>query len=95
MAILFQQDEKIFTLQTKQTAYQMKIDDFGYLLHLYYGGKISGSMDYLLTYYDRGFSGNPYDAGVLGGDSIVFSSCLDSLLSKEENAIIKFWLLPN
>lgn len=20
-------------------------------------------MDYLLTYYDRGFSGNPYDAG--------------------------------
>lgn len=63
MAILFQQDEKIFTLQTKQTAYQMKIDDFGYLLHLYYGGKISGSMDYLLTYYDRGFSGNPYDAG--------------------------------
>lgn len=63
MAILFQQDERIFTLQTKQTAYQMKIDDFGYLLHLYYGGKISGSMDYLLTYYDRGFSGNPYDAG--------------------------------
>ena len=23
--------------------------------------KVSGDMDYLLTYYDRGFSGNPYD----------------------------------
>ncbi len=63
MAILFQQDEKTFTLQTKQTTYQMKIDEFGYLLHLYYGGKISGNMNYLLTYYDRGFSANPYDAG--------------------------------
>lgn len=63
MAILFQQDERVFTIQTKQTTYQMKIDDFGYLLHLYYGGKISGDMDYLLTYYDRGFSANPYDAG--------------------------------
>lgn len=63
MAILFQQDERVFTIQTKQTTYQMKIDDFGYLLHLYYGGKISGNMDYLLTFYDRGFSANPYDAG--------------------------------
>lgn len=63
MAILFQEDERTFTLQTKQTTYQMKIDAFGYLLHLYYGGKISGNMDYLLTYYDRGFSANPYDAG--------------------------------
>ncbi len=63
MAILFQENDRTFTLQTKQTTYQMKIDDFGYLLHLYYGGKISGNMDYLLTYYDRGFSANPYDAG--------------------------------
>lgn len=63
MAILFQENDRTFTLQTKQTTYQMKIDDFGYLLHLYYGGKISGNMDYLLTYYDRGFSANPYDVG--------------------------------
>jgi alpha-galactosidase len=41
----------------------MKIDDYGFLLHLYYGGRIEGNMDYLLTYYDRGFSGNPVDAG--------------------------------
>lgn len=63
MAILFQSEKRIFTLQTKQTTYQMKVDDFGFLLHLYYGAKVSGDMDYLLTYYDRGFSGNPNDVG--------------------------------
>ena len=63
MAILFQKEKKIFTLQTKQTTYQMKVDDFGFLLHLYYGAKVSGDMDYLLTFYDRGFSGNPNDVG--------------------------------
>ena len=63
MAILFQEEKRIFTLQTKQTTYQMKVDDFGFLLHLYYGTKVSGDMDYLLTYYDRGFSGNPNDVG--------------------------------
>lgn len=63
MAILFQEEKRIFTLQTKQMTYQMKVDDFGFLLHLYYGAKVSGEMDYLLTYYDRGFSGNPNDVG--------------------------------
>ncbi len=63
MAIYYQQENRVFSLHTEHTTYQMKIDDFGFLLHLYYGGKISGSMDYLLTYYDRGFSGNPSDAG--------------------------------
>lgn len=41
----------------------MKVDSLGFLLHLYYGARVSGNMDYLLTYYDRGFSGNPADAG--------------------------------
>ena len=63
MAIFYQQQNRIFTLQTKHTTYQMKVDDFGFLLHLYYGSRVAGNMDYLLTYYDRGFSGNPYDAG--------------------------------
>ena len=63
MAIYFQQEKRIFTLHTEHSSYQMKVDDYGFLLHLYYGGKISGDMDYLLTYYDRGFSGNPSDAG--------------------------------
>ena len=37
----------------------MKIDKYGHLLHLYYGEKIRQNMDYLLTFLDRGFSGNP------------------------------------
>lgn len=41
----------------------MQVDRYGFLLHLYYGKKTDTCMDYLLTYYDRGFSGNPYDAG--------------------------------
>lgn len=63
MAIYYQQKNQIFTLQTQNTTYQMKVDNFGFLLHLYYGRKTAGDMDYLLTYYDRGFSGNPYEAG--------------------------------
>ena len=63
MAILYQEKERIFTLHTNNTTYQMKVDEFGFLLHLYYGAKLSGNMDYLLTYYDRGFSGNPSDVG--------------------------------
>lgn len=34
----------------------MQIDAYGFLLHLYYGRKTDGVMDYLLTYADRGFS---------------------------------------
>lgn len=61
MAILFDKQNKIFTLHTLHSTYQMKIDQYGFLLHLYYGHKTQGCMDYLLTYADRGFSGNPYD----------------------------------
>ena len=63
MSILFEEEEKRITLHTKDSTYQMKVDSFGFLLHLYYGRRTEGSMDYLLTYADRGFSGNPYDAG--------------------------------
>ena len=61
MAINYQAENHIFTLNTEHTTYQMQVDQYGFLLHLYYGAKISGNMDYLLTYYDRGFSGNPAD----------------------------------
>lgn len=64
MAIMFDPNQKIFTLHTKNTTYQMQVDALGYLLHLYYGQRTSGSMNYLLTYADRGFSGNPYAAGM-------------------------------
>lgn len=63
MGIIFDKEHKTFTLHTKSTTYQMQVDKYGFLLHLYYGKRAQGCMDYLLTYYDRGFSGNPYDAG--------------------------------
>ena len=63
MSIVYNPNKKIFTLHTKNTTYQMMIDQYGYLLHLYYGTKNNGLMDYLIMYADRGFSGNPYVAG--------------------------------
>jgi alpha-galactosidase len=63
MAIYYDENTKIFTLETVNSTYQMRTDAYGFLLHLYYGTKVLGSMDYLLTYYDRGFSGNPNDVG--------------------------------
>ena len=63
MSILFQEENKLFTIHTKNSTYQMKIDPYGFLLHLYYGKKVAGNMDFLLFYSDRGFSGNPYEAG--------------------------------
>ena len=53
----------LITMDTKRTTYQMKVQEYGFLLHLYYGKKIAGDASYLLTYYDRGFSGNPNEAG--------------------------------
>lgn len=63
MAIYFNSDKKIFTLQTQNTTYQFQADAYGFLLHLYYGSKTEGELDYLLTFADRGFSGNPNDVG--------------------------------
>lgn len=63
MAIVYDEKNQVFFLHTQNTTYQMKVDRYGYLLHLYYGKKMEASMEYMLTYYDRGFSGNPYDAG--------------------------------
>jgi alpha-galactosidase len=63
MSILFNEKKNIFTIHTKNSTYQMMADQYGFLLHLYYGRKTPGDMDYLLTFADRGFSGNPYVAG--------------------------------
>ena len=52
-----------FTLQTEHSTYQFMADRYGNLLHLYYGRKAAGRMDYLLTCADHGFSMNQYDTG--------------------------------
>lgn len=63
MAIYYNKNERLFTLDTENSSYQIKVDRYGFLLHLYYGPKVSGSMEYLLQYYDRGYAPNPDDAG--------------------------------
>lgn len=52
----------VFHIETANTLYQMKVDNFGVLNHLWYGAKTDCVMDYLLDYPDVGFSGNIYEA---------------------------------
>ena len=55
---------RIFTLQTKNTTYQMKADENGILLHTYYGPKLQGGdLSWLIQRMDRGFSPNPSEVG--------------------------------
>lgn len=64
MAILFDSTNRLFTLQTNHSMYQMKADRYGVLLHTWFGMKGSAfDYSYRIAYADRGFSGNPYDAG--------------------------------
>ena len=61
MAIKF--EGNLFQLTTAHTLYQMGIDAFGVLYHLWYGENTDCSMCYLYDYPDVGFSGNLYEAG--------------------------------
>ena len=61
MAIIIK--DNVFTLQTKNSTYQMKADSKGVLLHTYYGKKTDETdYSYLISMQDRGFSGNIYEA---------------------------------
>ncbi len=63
MGIVFDPVKRSYTLHTEHTTYQLQADRFDRLLHLYYGRRSEGCFDYLLSCADRGFSGNPYEAG--------------------------------
>ena len=64
MAILFDSTSRLFTLRTDHSMYQMKADRYGVLLHTWFGIRSSVfDYSYRIAYADRGFSGNPYDAG--------------------------------
>lgn len=63
MSIIYNNKTKTFTLNTKNTSYQMKIGNLNYLKHLYYGPSIEDEdLSYQIKRYDRGFSGNVYDS---------------------------------
>ncbi len=64
MSVRYIESKKTFMLQTRNTTYQMKISDYGYLLHLYYGERMEDEdLSYLIQLQDRGFSPNPNEAG--------------------------------
>jgi alpha-galactosidase len=63
MSIRYDEKQKLLTLETRNSTYQMQVDAYGFLQHLYYGRKVGeANMDYISANYDRGFSGNPYEA---------------------------------
>ena len=62
MAVRFDEKKNLFTLQTLDSTYQMKVDDHGVLLHTYYGAPVDETdFSYLIGPEDRGFSGQPGD----------------------------------
>lgn len=63
MTICFDDKTRSFSIHTLNSTYQLKVDQYGFLIHLYYGPRMMGNADYLIKYLDRGFSGNPYCVG--------------------------------
>ena len=60
MSVEITGEGKVFSLHTKSTTYQMMVDQYGYLIHLYYGARTTGIMSYLLDPWDRGGAGQPH-----------------------------------
>lgn len=51
MAIIYSENDKTYTIHTKSTTYQMKINPYGVMLHTYYGARIDGmDMSYTIRY---------------------------------------------
>ncbi len=62
--IVLDQENKLFTLHTQNTTYQMKADQYHVLLHTYYGPRLrGGDLSRLIQFADRGTSPNPNEAG--------------------------------
>ena len=62
--IVLDQENRIFTLHTQNTTYQMKVDQYNVLLHTYYGTKIDNfDLSALIQCGDRSFTPNPSEAG--------------------------------
>ena len=71
MAITYDEAKRLFCLTTRNTEYQIKINDIGIPVHAYYGRRIGGSdMSRQLAQADRGFSGNPYECRLDRGLSL-------------------------
>ncbi|MCI8940408.1 MAG: alpha-galactosidase [Dorea sp.] len=62
--ITYNDESRVFVLRTNHSMYQMQVINFDTLVHLYYGANIGDTeITHRLMFLDRGFSGNPYEAG--------------------------------
>ena len=62
--IILDQENRLFTLHTANTTYQIKADRYNVLLHTYYGPRIDNcDLSGLMQSGDRSFSPNPSEAG--------------------------------
>ena len=62
MAVHINETNMLFTLHTRHSTYQMKVE-MGRLMHTYYGSRVDETdMSYRFMRADRGFSGNPYES---------------------------------
>ena len=65
MAVHINETNMLFTLHTRHSTYQMKVE-MGRLMHTYYGPRVDETdMSYRFMRADRGFSGNPYESRFL------------------------------
>lgn len=62
--IVLDRENRIFTLHTLNTTYQMKADQYNVLQHIYYGSRIDDcDMSFLIQCGNRSFTPNPNEAG--------------------------------
>lgn len=61
MSIRIEEQDRLFSLETAHTLYQMKADETGVLLHTWYGSRTGTDMSYRIRTANRGFCGNPFE----------------------------------
>ncbi len=62
--ITYNEETKVFRLNTNNSSYQMQVREHATLVHLYYGANVGDTeVTHRIISLDRGFSGNPYEAG--------------------------------
>ena len=54
MAIIYNEDKKVFNIKSKNTSYALMVADTGHLIHLYWGRKLeSNKLDYIFKKYGK------------------------------------------
>ena len=62
--ITYNEKTNVFSLRTNHSMYQMQVREHDTLVHLYYGANVGDTeITHRIISLDRGFSGNPYEAG--------------------------------